>query len=212
MKIVAIIPAKNRNGYYEKGDLNNWGDVSLLEWKISQAKKIKNVSEVFISTENKEIKEIAKYNNVKVIHRKSSGNLKSLYKFSSLNVKCDYILWLNSTFPYLTEITINKFVTSFIKADKKKFDSALLYCQENEYFFKYKQPVNFNLHTMPIERKKIVPLKKICNGAIIFDRKNMINNLNIGNRPLFKKVKWAESLEIKETKNIRSFRNFLIYT
>ena len=65
---------------------------------------------------------------------------------------------------------------------------------------------------MPIERKKIVPLKKICNGAIIFDRKNMINNLNIGNRPLFKKVKWAESLEIKETKNIRSFRNFLIYT
>ena len=40
MKISIVIPASDKNKYSTLGDLNFWGDTTLLEWKISQAKKM----------------------------------------------------------------------------------------------------------------------------------------------------------------------------
>jgi len=65
---------------------------------------------------------------------------------------------------------------------------------------------------MLIERHKINALKKISNSATIFKKENMIKNSNFGNVPFFKKIDWLQSLEIKDTKNIKSLHgglNFL---
>ena len=43
MDISIIIPATDKNKYHDKGDLSKWGSTTLLEWKISQAKKIKKI-------------------------------------------------------------------------------------------------------------------------------------------------------------------------
>jgi hypothetical protein len=43
MEISVIIPVSNKNKYHLKGDLGGWGSTTLLEWKISQAKKIKKL-------------------------------------------------------------------------------------------------------------------------------------------------------------------------
>ena len=40
MKLNIIIPALEKNKYSTSGDLAPWGDTTLLEWKIYQAKKI----------------------------------------------------------------------------------------------------------------------------------------------------------------------------
>ena len=42
MKYIAIIPALKKNRYSKKGDLHSWGGSNLLEWKISQVKKIRD--------------------------------------------------------------------------------------------------------------------------------------------------------------------------
>lgn len=211
MDISIIIPASDKNRYREKGDLSKWGSTTLLEWKISQAKKIKKISEIYISTYSKKIKEIAEYYDLKIINRVNKDDLISLYKSSSEKVKSEYILWLNCTFPYLSENTLNNFTNSFFKIKKRKFDSAFMYHLEHEYFFKGIDPINFNLDKMLIERRMIVPLKKISNGATIFKKKNMIKNSSYGSNPFFKKINWLESLEIKNTKNIKSFQNSLNY-
>ena len=39
MKFIILIPAQEKNKYSPNGDLVDWGSSSLLEWKISQAKK-----------------------------------------------------------------------------------------------------------------------------------------------------------------------------
>ena len=211
MDISIIIPATDRNKYYDKGDLSKWGSTSLLEWKISQAKKIEKISKIYVSTNSKKIIEIAKYYDLKIINRDNKSNLNNLYKSSCQRVKSEYILWLNCTFPYLSENTINDFINSFFKIKKKGFDSAFMYHLEHEYFCKGKNPINFDFNKMLIERKKIVPLKKISTSATIFQKKNMIKNYNFGNKPFFKKINWLESLEIKDTKNIKSFQNGLNY-
>ena len=134
-----------------------------------------------------------------------------MYKSSCQRVTSEYILWLNCTFPYLSENTINNFINAFFKIKKKGFDSAFMYHLEHEYFFKGKNPINFDFNKMLIERKKIVPLKKISTSATIFLKKNMLKNFNFGNKPFFKKINWLESLEIKDTKNIKSFQSGLTY-
>lgn len=209
MDISIIIPASDTNKYHDKGDLSRWGSTSLLEWKISQAKKIKKISEIYISTNSRKVREIAEYSDLKVIKRDNKNDLISMYKSSSEKVKSEYILWLNCTFPYLSEKTLNNFTNSFFKMKKRKFDSAFMYHLEHEYFFKGINPINFNLDKMLIERRMIVPLKKISNGATIFQKKNMIKNSNFGSHPFFKKINWLESLEIKNTKNIKSFQSIL---
>jgi len=211
MKISIIIPASEKNKYSEKGDLSKWGSTSLLEWKISQAKKIERVSKIYVSTDSKKIKEIAKYYDLKILNRSQNKNLSTLYYNSCMKVTDEYILWLNCTYPYLSEDTLNNFITSFDKIKNKRYDSGFLYHLESEYFFKGTSPINFDLKKMLIERKKIVPLKKISNSAIIFQKKNMIKYRNFGSRPYFKKVNWLESLEIKNTKDIGPLQSSISY-
>ena len=50
MNISIVIPASEKNKYSKKGDLSDWGDTSLLEWKISQAKKVRNIKNIFVTT------------------------------------------------------------------------------------------------------------------------------------------------------------------
>lgn len=209
MKISIVIPASDKNKYSTLGDLNFWGDTTLLEWKISQAKKVKNVDKIYVTSKSAKIQNIAKHNDVKVLGRDKVDNLKNLYRYASRKISSEYILWLNCTFPFLSESTINKFLKEFIKKNKN-YDSAFMFHLEKEYFFKKNKPINFLSKNMITERNKIIPLKKISNGAFIFNKKYLLKNKNaFGEKPSFFKINWLESLEIKETNHIKSFANIL---
>ena len=41
-----IIPALEKNKYSEYGDLVSFGETTLLEWKISQVKKVKEIKDI----------------------------------------------------------------------------------------------------------------------------------------------------------------------
>jgi len=201
MEISVIIPASNKNKYNLKGDLGDWGSTTLLEWKISQAKKIKRISDIYISTNDKEIIEIAKHYKLKFLNRNYKRSLSDLYKSSCQRVKSNYILWLNCSFPFMSEKTINNFIDSFYKK-RTKFDSAFMYYSDYEYFFMKKKPINFDLNNMLVERKNLTPLKKIIPGATIFQKKSILKNNCFGSKPFFKKINWLESIELK---NIKSY-------
>ena len=70
MKLNIIIPALEKNKYSTSGDLAPWGDTTLLEWKIYQAKKINNVNNIFVATPSKKIKALCKNLKINVISRK----------------------------------------------------------------------------------------------------------------------------------------------
>ena len=55
MKIDIVIPALKKNRYSPKGDLASWGNTTLLEWKISQAKKINDIQNIYVATPDNEI-------------------------------------------------------------------------------------------------------------------------------------------------------------
>ena len=60
-EINIIIPALEKNKYSEYGDLVSFGETTLLEWKIKQAKKIKNVTKILVASPSNVIKKKCKY-------------------------------------------------------------------------------------------------------------------------------------------------------
>ena len=209
MKFKLIIPAIDNNKYSKDGDLVKWGGTTLLEWKISQAKKIKNIDEIIISTNSKKIKKISESYNLKTENRYIGKNIIDLYVSIAKKYKNYYLVWLNCTSPFISESTINKFLIKF-KNKKKFYDCAFTYHQENEYFLINNKPVNFSLDENLKERKNLRSLKKITNGASILNPQTIIKRKQlIGTKPMFYKIDWLSSLEIKDTNNINSYESLI---
>lgn len=211
MKYKLIIPAIGKNKYNENGDLAKWGGTTLLEWKISHAKKVKNVDEILISTNSKKITSIVKDYHIKTIFRKNQKNILDLYLSIAKKFRNYYIIWLNCTSPFISEKIINKFLNQFNKK-KKLYDTAFLCLQEKEYFMKNKKPINFLLTEKLKQREELTPIYKIVNGASILNPNVILKRKQlIGLKPMFFKINWLESLEIKDTKDIDSYQSLIQY-
>ena len=69
MNNVIIIPAKGNSKGIKKKNLINFCSKPLLYWTIKQAKKSRFKSNVFISSESKEIESLCKLSKVNFIKR-----------------------------------------------------------------------------------------------------------------------------------------------
>ena len=108
--IIAIIPALGENRYFKNGDLHTWGGSTLLEWKLSQIKKIKYIKEIYVATPSKIIKKECKKLGVKIIDRNIKDNLHDFHEKISLKFKNSYLLFANTTSPFLSEVIIEKII------------------------------------------------------------------------------------------------------
>ena len=209
MKLNIIIPALEKNKYSTSGDLAPWGDTTLLEWKIYQAKKINNVNNIFVATHSKKIKALCKNLKINVISRKKNISISQLHYIVSKKFKNSYLLWLNPTSPFLSPKIINKFIKNFNKV-RSNHDCGIISKKENEYYFFKKKSLNFDSHSFSVSRKKVSELIKITNGAYLANAKISKKKKSLfGNKPYFFQVDWLSSLEIKTTEDLNSF-NILI--
>ena len=119
MKYIAIVPALKKNRYSEKGDLHSWGSSTLLDWKISQIKKIKQIEKIYVATPDKEIKNICKRLNVKYILRKSKDNLANFHFKIAKKFKNKHLLFIHTTSPFLSTATMEKALKKYKQARKK---------------------------------------------------------------------------------------------
>jgi CMP-N-acetylneuraminic acid synthetase len=141
--IIVIIPALAKNRYSSSGDLHQWGGSTLLEWKISQAKKLKYIKDIYVATPDEVIKKICKKLNVKIYSRYSKDSLRTFHQKISKKFIQNYLLHLYPTSPFLSPNLINKTLITFEK-HKNKFDSLCTVQKKNDYFFYNKNSINFN--------------------------------------------------------------------
>lgn len=207
--IIAIIPALDRNRYSKNGDLHSWGTSTLLEWKLSQIKKVKNIKDIYVSTPSKIIKDMCKKLGVKTIERNKKDNLYDFHEKISLKFKNNYLLFLNTTSPFLSETIIDNIINSFDKK-KNKFDSILTVIKKKDYYFHKNKSVNFDFNDKSKSRSLLSPLSKVTNGAYLIHPKSCNEKKNIiGYKPFFYEVDWMTSLEINSLNDLKIY-NLLI--
>jgi CMP-N-acetylneuraminic acid synthetase len=207
--LIIIIPALEKNKYSLNGDLHKFGGTSLLEWKISQAKNINQYSKIIVCTPSKKIKQKCDKLGINVLVRKKTSNLSSFHKFVASKYKNKLLLYLNPTSPFLSSKIINKVILNF-KKNFKKYDSACTIFENKEYFFLNKKSVNFDYNQASVSRSNISTLTNLTNGFFMISSNLSFKKSSIiGYKPLFIKLDWLSSLEIKTVNDIEAY-NFLI--
>ena len=68
-KNLCIIPVRGEEGYSRKNARKIYKNISLLEWTINQAKSAFPLNNIFVSTENHELKNITLNNGIFLVNR-----------------------------------------------------------------------------------------------------------------------------------------------
>lgn len=204
-----IIPALEKNKYSEYGDLVSFGETTLLEWKISQVKKVKGIKDIYVTSSSNLIKNLCKKNDVKFLQRKPKIALDKLHRILGKRFKNEYLLWVNPTAPFFAGKDIYDFIKKFRKNSRKN-DSAVTCYREQEYFFYKNKSLNFDSSKNTISRGQIRSLVRITSGAYLIKGSLAYKNgILLGKKPYFYYTNWLQSLELKTTKQIHLFNELL---
>ena len=206
--IIAIIPAQIRNKYSSYGDLAPWGGTNLLEWKIAQARQIKNIENIYVCTPDAEIIKLCNGLGVETIKRKEK-KLSHLSKVIKKKFSKNYILWLNTTSPFTSPKLINEIILKYSKI-KKNYDSAYTCLELKDYIIKNNKILNRQEDSKDMSRENIKNFSILLTGFYLFRGDSITNkDFVFGEKKKFFKIDWLSSLEIKNIKCFNSY-NYLI--
>ncbi len=130
-KIIAIIPARIGSQGIKYKNLKKVKGKSLLEICIKNTKKVKQISEIAVSTDSKKIQQLSKKYGAwceklrpKNISRKNSQtNLALLHTLKEINKKFDYVIELQPTYLYRKKETLSRAIEKLI--NNKKYESLI---------------------------------------------------------------------------------------
>jgi CMP-N-acetylneuraminic acid synthetase len=210
MSIIAIIPALDQNNYSPLGDLHNWGDTTLLEWKVSQLNLVDKIDKIVISTHSDKIKKVARKLDIEVFNRGQAMDLNEavIHSCSKLNSD-DHILWANPTFPFMDQHIFSAFINDYIEQNMPD-DGSVTSRLIKEYLFNNNGPINFDNNDINVSRKDLKDIFMITNAAYIARFECIKERGRIfGINPKFFDTSWLASLEISQSQDIDMFSDLI---
>jgi len=187
-KIIAIIPARIGSKGIKYKNLKKVNGKSLVEICIQNAKSVKEINEVAVSTDSKKIQSLSKKLGVwceklrpKSLSKKNSQTNKALlHVLREVNKQFDYIIELQPTYLFRKKETLSKAIKILLK--NKKYNSLIsivkiqdtshpdYVIQKKNHQLKFKSSAtNFNRHYLKARYKPI--------GLIIISKyENFIKN------------------------------------
>lgn len=180
-KIYAVIPAKKNSSRLPNKNILPFGDSTLLEHKISQLQKVKDIDEIIISTDSDIMIEKAKKMNVKAIKRPEelANELKPICDF--IEYICDIIndddgilVWSCCTSPLFDEDLIKKALDIYKKKvyNSSQYDSLIATYKFKHFLMDDNSPINYKLGKQHTNSQDLPDLHLFTNGIIIITLKN----------------------------------------
>lgn len=141
MKVVAIIPARGGSKRLPRKNIYPiWGK-PMLYWSISAAKQSRYIDEVWVSTEDEEIRKVALECGAQVHDRDPSLSGDKVYKmeairscFSEVDCGQDIVVSLQANSPEITSSILDDAIECFIKNDRNELLSVSQDFMQNAAF------------------------------------------------------------------------------
>ena len=202
--IVAVIPIrKNSQRIKNKNFINFYKGKSLLEIKIEQLKKIKEIDQIVISSDSPKAEKIAKKHKIFFHKRKkyfasSKCSGSDFFRHLALSIKGNYLMYCPCTSPIIKKQTYKRFFKNFSLL-KNNFDSLNTVSILKTFMWKDKKSLNYNSFKAPNSQDLPNNFFELTFGINIISRKNMIKLKNIvGRKPKFMILDKLESTDIDE--------------
>lgn len=195
MNIAIVIPAQETNKYHKLGDLAPFGDTTLLEWKISQCKEFIKNSQIYISSDNETIEEIAEKEDVNFVKREKGLSYNRIITSTLKQIDTDIILWANPTSPFLGKKDYLSMVDKI--NNEKNINSVVSVYSKYDYIYYDNKKLNFSDTFSP--RKELKPVQVVSNGCYIINKNIAIKKESLyDENPYLYELDYLSSVEIKD--------------
>ena len=195
--VVAVIAAQEKNRYSEEGDLVQFGNLTLLEWKLTQLRDIFSSEEVWVTTPSDRVELVSRAMGVNVVRREKDAAFPEVIKQVVGAVSSDAILFANTTSPYLGSKDLLELIDCY-NSVAHEYDSVVTVKRLQEYVVFRDKPLNYSIDGW-VSRSEIEPLLCLTNGASII-RSEVAYSLGRqwGACPFWYEVDRLSSYEIKD--------------
>lgn len=199
--VVAVIPVRAGSQRVKNKNIRPFAGTSLLEIKVKQMLRIKELDGVIVNSESDEMLDLAKKLGAQPVKRdpyfaSSTVPINEVYKNICENTNSDIILYANATNPLLKDETVSNAIKTFEQAKKDGFDTLNSAHLVKEFMWRDGRPINYDLENMP--KSQNLPDIYALNFAMnIFERQYGIDNSSIvGKKPFLFNIDLVEATDI----------------
>jgi CMP-N,N'-diacetyllegionaminic acid synthase len=213
--IIAIIPARGGSKGIPNKNIINFCGKPLIAWTIEQCIKVKNVNDVWVSSDDDDILDIAKQYGAKTIKRpcdisgdaatSESAWLHAIDFLQQKNIPLDVILAPQVTSPLRETIDINNAISKFVKGG---YDSMFSSSVADDLFFWEEldtgiDSVNYNYKSR--QRRQDIKEQIIENGSFYLFKPEIIKKYNnrLGGKIGYYKMEFWKMFEIDNLEDVR---------
>ncbi|MCM1498995.1 MAG: acylneuraminate cytidylyltransferase family protein [Clostridium sp.] len=202
---VAVVPARKEKAKYIDKNILPFGDSNLLVYKIRQLKKVEQIGEIVVSSDDDRILDMANAEGVKAVKRPdeySGHGSRSYGEFISYicnEVGSEHILWTCVTSPFISEDRYIDALTTYVEKLEDGYDSLISVVPLRRYVLDKNGAVNFKKGLLHKDTDQLKSLYSATNGVAVAPRKKMIEwNYFWGNVPYMYEINKIEGLDIKD--------------
>lgn len=200
MKVAALIAARSGSVRVQNKNIRPFVGSTLLEVKIEQLKRVSNIDEIVVNSNDDEILAIAERHGVMTVRRdqyyaSNSVSMSDVYRNMAENMDCDIIVYANCTNPLIKDETIYDII-DFFKKNSDTYDSVNSAHLIKEFLFKDNLPINYDLRHQP--RSQDLPDISALNFAVnVLRKETMIECKNVvGYTPYLFNIDQVEATDI----------------
>lgn len=200
MKVCALIAVRAGSQRVKNKNIKKFANSSLLEIKINQLKRIKEIDKIYVNSDDDYMLRIASNLGCNIVKRDSyyasnSVSMSEVYKNMAENINADIIVYSNVTNPLINDDTISNAINFYLK-NSKKYDSVNTASPVKQFLFLENKPINYSLENQP--RSQDLPDIYALNFAIsVISKKLMIEQKNVvGKKPYLFPVTQIEGIDI----------------
>jgi len=200
MKIKALVAVRSGSLRVINKNMRPFANSTLLEIKLSQLKRIKEIDGIIVNSNDDIMLDISKRYGCEAIKRdeyyaSNTVSMSEVYQNMALNCACDVIVYLNVTNPLLLDDTIREALNKY-KQNVTQYDSINSAHLVKEFLFRDNAPINYDLKFQP--RSQDLPDIYALNFAIsIISKEKMISGKNVvGDKPYIFGIDEIEGMDI----------------
>lgn len=206
-KVIAFVPMRKGSDRVKNKNSRNFAGISggLCFIKISQLLKVRSISRIVISTNDNEIKEIARsFKSDRLIIDERSEELSSsqtstddLVNHVPKIITSGVVLWTHVTSPFIDERAYENIVNQYF-CNLKTNDSLMSVTKVQKFFWNHKGPLNYNkLYEKWPRTQTLEPIFEVNSGAFVANIKIYKEfSDRIGNNPLLYTIDEREAFDV----------------
>ena len=197
----ALIPVRSGSKRVANKNIRPFAGGNLLEVKIKQLQRIKELDGIVVNSNDDEMLAIARDLGCEAVKRDeyyAGDNVTNeMYKNIAENCKSDIIMYTNVTSPMIEDATISKLIQCY-HDNCNEYDSVNTAHYLKEFMWLHGKPMNYDLDNTP--KSQDLPNIMALNFAInLIDRQRLIDISHyVGKKPYLYVIDRVEAIDIDD--------------